>query len=184
MNVPVLLGIGSNVERERHLNRGLDALQQLLGPLHCSPVFESEAVGVLGKRFYNMVVAADCRLSLPELQAALKAVEAACGRREARSAGSITLDIDILVYGELHGVHHGIRLPRAEITRNAFVLWPLALLAGDARLPGDGRSYAELWAGWQGNQGLWPVAFEWRGQALTPASLLPRRDPGVSRDLG
>ncbi|MBL4835593.1 MAG: 2-amino-4-hydroxy-6-hydroxymethyldihydropteridine diphosphokinase [Pseudomonas sp.] len=168
----IFLGIGSNSDRDLHLVRGLDALQQLLGPLDLSPVFESEAVGVLGRRFYNMVIGADTHLPLADLNAALKAIEAACGRRDSPSPGRITLDIDILGYGELVGVHAGQTLPRPEVVRNAFVLWPLAVLAPHARLPGSDQSYAELWAAWQGDQQLWPVPFVWKGQALTSMALL------------
>jgi 2-amino-4-hydroxy-6-hydroxymethyldihydropteridine diphosphokinase len=125
----IFLGIGSNTERDLHLVRGLDALQQLVGPLDLSPVFESEAVGVLGRRFYNMVVGAHTPLSLQDLNTALKAIEAACGRRDSPSPGRITLDIDILSFGDLVGVHAGQTLPRPEVVRNAFVLWPLAVLA-------------------------------------------------------
>lgn len=168
----IFLGIGSNCDRDQHLSRGLDALQQLLGPLDLSPVFESDAVGVLGRRFYNMVVGAETHLSLSDLNAALKAIEAVCGRRDSPSPGRITLDIDILSFGDLTGVHAGQTLPRPEVVRNAFVLWPLALLAPNAVLPGRDQSYAELWAGWQGDQQLWPVAFRWKGQALTSRALL------------
>lgn len=168
----IFLGIGSNLERESHLTRGLDALEQLLGPLDLSPVFESEAVGVLGRRFFNMVAGAQTHLPLADLQAALKAIEAACGRRETSVPGRITLDIDILVYGNLTGVHDGILLPRRETARNAFVLWPLALLAPDAVMPGSDQCYAALWAGWQGDQALWPVPFEWHGRTLTPPELM------------
>lgn len=168
----IFLGIGSNCDRDQHLHRGLEALQQLLGPLDLSPVFESEAVGVLGRRFYNMVVGAYTHLSLTDLNAALKAIEAACGRRDSPSPGQITLDIDILSYGDLTGVHAGQTLPRPEVVRNAFVLWPLALLAPNSILPGSGRTHAELWTGWKGDQILWPVAFDWRGRELTPAPLI------------
>lgn len=167
----IYLGVGTNTNREHYLRRGLDALEQLLGPLALSPVFESDAVGILGARFYNMAVAADCVLGLAELHAALKAIEAACGRREQTVAGRITLDIDILLYGELAGCHEGVQLPRPEIYRNAFVLWPLALLAPQLDIPGSGQSAASLWMGWQGHQKVWPVAFDWRGQALTPELL-------------
>lgn len=171
----LFLGVGSNTEREHHLRRGLDALEQLLGPLDLSPVFESDAVGILGTRFYNMVVGAECQLGLVDLQAALKAIEAACGRRQQSSPGRITLDIDILVYGDLAGEHYGITLPRPEVRRNAFVLWPLALLAPHALLPGGHQTHADLWAGWRGDQKVWPVAFNWRGQPLTPDLLLRQR---------
>ncbi len=173
----IFLGVGSNLDRDRHLTRGLDALEQLLGPLDLSPVFESEAVGVLGRRFFNMVVGAETRLPLADLQAALKAIEAACGRRETNVPGRVTLDIDILVYGSLTGIHQGILLPRRETARNAFVLWPLALLAPHAILPGTAQRYAELWAGWQGDQSLWPVPFEWCGRALTPGELISAHRP-------
>lgn len=168
----VFLGVGTNTDREHHLGRGLDALEQLLGPLDISPVFESDAVGVLGRRFLNMVVGADTHLSLIDLKSALKAIEAACGRRDSSSPGRITLDVDIITYGDLAGVYQGLTLPRPEVLRNAFVLWPLALLAPHAILPGSGRSHAECWAGWQGDQALWPVAFDWRGLELTPLALI------------
>lgn len=168
----IYLGIGTNTQRVHHLQRGLDALEQLLGPLELSPVFESDAVGILATRFYNMVVAADSSLNLIDLNAALKAIEAACGRREQALPGRITLDIDILLYGELSGRHEGMQLPRPELSRNAFVLWPLALLAPQLIIPGAGQTAATVWQGWQGQQEVWPVAFDWHGQALTPELLL------------
>jgi 2-amino-4-hydroxy-6-hydroxymethyldihydropteridine diphosphokinase len=174
---PVFLGVGTNINREHHVRRGLDAVQQLLGPLDVSPVFESDAVGVLGHRFYNLVVGANTRLPLADLSAALKAIEAACGRRDQQVPGRITLDIDILTYGELVGCHAGIELPRPETLRNAFVLWPLALLAPRATLPGSTRSYAELWATWVGHQQLWPVPCGWQGRALTPGELIDKHAP-------
>lgn len=180
----IYLGVGTNTNRDHYLRRGLDALEQLLGPLVLSPVFESDAVGILGTRFYNMAVAADCALELPELNAALKAIEAACGRREQRVPGRITLDIDILLYGELTGCHDGIQLPRPEIYRNAFVLWPLALLAPQLGIPGSGQSAASLWMNWQGHQKVWPVAYDWRGQALTPELLLRQALPETEATPG
>ncbi|MEH6491521.1 2-amino-4-hydroxy-6-hydroxymethyldihydropteridine diphosphokinase [Halopseudomonas sp.] len=168
----VYLGLGSNAARDYHLQRGLDALSELGTDLQVSPVFESDAVGMLGKRFYNLVAVLDTRLSLADLNAALKAIEAACGRREAKAPGRITLDIDILTYGELTGVHAGLQLPRPEVLRNAFVLWPLALLAPQVILPGTELTYAQHWAAWQGTQQLWPVAFVWHDRALTPQALL------------
>ena len=39
--IPVLLGLGSNIERVAHLSAGLEALSGLLQDMRCSPVFES-----------------------------------------------------------------------------------------------------------------------------------------------
>src|SRR5690606_6449842 len=148
------------------------------------------AVAMLGARFYTLVVAADTPLPLADLTSALKAIEAACGRREQKVPGRITLDIDILLYGELSGCHGGVQLPRPEINHNAFVLWPLTLLAPELVLPGTNTSCAALWQGWRGQQKVWPVAFDWHGQPLTPALLLrqyPAQSspaPGSGADCG
>jgi len=44
-------------------------------------------------------------------------------------------------------------------------------------LPGAEQTFAQLWAGWQGSQSLWPVAFSWRERELTPAHLLAEHQP-------
>lgn len=167
----VYLGLGSNIEREAHLCAGLDALAGFLHELRCSPVFESHAVGIKSGNFFNLVVAATTDLPLLELDRRLKFIEADNGRYAPDRKG-LPLDIDVLLYGDLVGNFNGLLLPRAELLKNAFVLWPMALLAPQVRHPLDGRSFAELWQGAQIEQRLWPVAFHWRGQALTPDSLL------------
>ena len=77
-----------------------------------------------------------------------------------------------MLYGEQVGNFDGLILPRAEILKNAFVLWPLSLIAPDRIHPGAGKSFATLWEESQIDQVLAPVAFEWRGEQLTPVDLL------------
>jgi 2-amino-4-hydroxy-6-hydroxymethyldihydropteridine diphosphokinase len=101
----------------------------------------------------------------------LKFIEADNGRYAPDRRG-LPLDIDVLLYGDLVGNFDGLVLPRAEILKNAFVLWPLSLIAPDRVHPGVGKNFAALWAESQIDQVLAPVAFEWRGQSLTPSSLL------------
>lgn len=167
---PIFLGLGSNIEREPHLAAGLDALSAFVHDLRCSPVFESRPVGIKSGNFYNLVVSGSTELSLHELDRRLKFIEADNGRYAPERKG-LPLDIDVLLYGGLAGNFEGLELPRAEILRNAFVLWPLALLAPEAVHPVAGKSFAELWATAQIDQPLWPVAFAWRGAELTPDEL-------------
>lgn len=167
----VLLGLGSNAGREKHLRAGLDALAVLLTQMRCSAVFESVAVGYKGDNFYNLVVAGSTELPLMELDRRLKFIEADNGRYAPDRKG-LPLDIDVLMYGEQVGSFHGLQLPRAEILSNAFVLWPLALLVPELRHPTAGTSFAELWRSARIEQALWPVRLEWRGTELTPAALL------------
>ncbi len=167
----VFLGLGSNVERERHLRAGLDALDSFLVDLRCSAVFESQPVGIKSGPFFNFVVSALTDLPLMELDRRLKHIEADNGRYAPDRRG-LPLDIDVLLYGDLVGNFDGLILPRAEILKNAFVLWPLSLIAPDRLHPGAGLSFAALWRDAQIDQVLAPVAFVWRGQPLTAAHLL------------
>ena len=169
--IPVLLGLGSNAGRDRHLTAGLDALAALLVDMRCSPVLESVAVGYSGDNFYNLVVSGSTELPLMELDRRLKFIEAESGRYAPNRKG-LPLDIDVLLYGDLTGNFHGLELPRPEILRNAFVLWPLALLAPDVCHPLRGETFAQLWQHARIEQQLWPVAFSWRGLELTPAELI------------
>ena len=168
---PIFLGLGSNIEREQRLVAGLDALAEFVRDLRYSPVFESRPVGIKSGNFYNLVVSGYTELSLHELDRRLKFIEADNGRYAPERKG-LPLDIDVLLYDGLVGSFDGLELPRAEILKNAFVLWPLALLAPEAVHPVAGKPFAELWATAQIDQQLWPVPFAWRGAELTPAALL------------
>ena len=167
----ILLGLGSNIERDAHLCAGLDALAGFLHDLQCSPVFESAPVGIKSGPFFNLVVSARTDLPLTELDRRLKFIEADNGRYAPNRKG-LPLDIDVLLYDELVGNFDGLILPRAEILKNAFVLWPLALLVPETRHPLAGSSFAQLWATAQIDQQLRPVAFCWGELELTPAQLL------------
>lgn len=167
----IFLGLGSNVEREKHLDAGLEALAVFLRDMQCSPMFESQPVGIKSGPFFNLVVSAKTDLPLAELSRRLKLIEADNGRY-AQDRKGLPLDIDVLFYGDLEGNFDGLILPRAEILKNAFVLWPLSLMAADKVHPGTGETLARMWADAQIDQVLAPVAFEWRGVQLTPERML------------
>lgn len=163
----VYLGVGSNIDRHRHIGAGLDALAGFLTQMQCSPVFESEPVGVRSGPFFNLVVTGLTDLGLMELSRTLKFIEADNGRYAPDRVG-LPLDIDVLLYGEKVGNFEGLVLPRAEILKNAFVLWPLSLLAPDQLHPVEQRSFAQLWEQARIDQRLVPAPFEWQGRQLTP----------------
>ena len=167
----VYLGLGSNIERESHLRAGLDALASFLTDVRCSPVFESQPVGIKSGPFFNLVVSGFTDLPLMELDRRLKFIEADNGRYAPDRKG-LPLDIDVLLYGDLAGNFDGLVLPRAEILKNAFVLWPLSLMAPERVHPEVGKTLAELWRDARIDQVLAPVGFEWQGQQLTPDALL------------
>ncbi|WP_210395656.1 2-amino-4-hydroxy-6-hydroxymethyldihydropteridine diphosphokinase [Motiliproteus sediminis] len=164
----VYLSLGSNIRREHYISSCLDGLAHRFGELDISSVYESEAVGFDGDPFFNLVVGLETELALDPLFEFLRETEHAHDRcRKAAKFSARTLDIDILTYDDYVGPFAGGELPREEITRNAFVLWPLAEIAADLRHPGLGIRYGQLWANYdKSRQALWPVSFVWQGREL------------------
>ncbi|MFB2706880.1 2-amino-4-hydroxy-6-hydroxymethyldihydropteridine diphosphokinase [Marinobacter shengliensis] len=166
----VYISIGTNIERYRHVTVALDALAEWFGDLTISPVYESESVGFEGSDFLNLVVGIDTGLSVGELSRRFKQLEADNGRtRSAPKFSPRTLDLDILTYDDSVGVVDGVELPRAEILKNAFVLRPLADIAGAEMHPACRQTYLQLWQDYQRDQKLWPVDFRWQGCQISRA---------------
>nr|WP_221192032.1 2-amino-4-hydroxy-6-hydroxymethyldihydropteridine diphosphokinase [Microbulbifer rhizosphaerae] len=157
------MSLGSNIDRERHIRAGLTALAARFGELQISRVFESEAVGFEGDNFYNLVVGIHTDLPVGQLALRLREIEDANGRlRSGPKFSARTLDIDILTYDDLSGTVDGVKLPRAEIEKNAFVLQPLAELAPEVVHPLTDKTFARMWAEYdKSKQKLWPVEFIW-----------------------
>lgn len=164
----VYIGVGSNIERERHIAAALDRLDDLFGDLVVSPVYESEAIGFSGAAFLNLVVGLDTDLSVADLLAAVRAIESDYGNSgHLPKFSARSLDLDLLTYGDYCGARDGIVLPRSDITEYAYALWPLADIAAGELHPQLQISYRELRERFGDSQQLWPVPFQWRGRDLT-----------------
>lgn len=164
----VHIGVGSNIERELHLAAALDRLAAAFGEIAASPVYESEAIGFAGEPFLNLVVCIDTELSVGDLQALLRGIERDNGHGGGTPKFSDrSLDLDLLTYGAACGIVDGVALPRADIVDYAYVLWPLADIAGDALHPALGCTYSDLKQAFAAPQRLWPVPFHWRGRDLS-----------------
>jgi len=165
----VYVGAGSNVTPQRHLAAGLVALAGHYGVLRLSPVYRNSPVGFAGDDFLNMVIAFETDEPVEAVGATLAAIEAANGRTRTESKFSPrTLDLDLLLYGDLVIDADGLQLPRDEITRYSFVLKPLADLAGERLHPVLGRSFGELWAEFDASRHpLEQVAADFTAERLT-----------------
>ena len=158
----IYISIGSNIDAETRLRQAVAALREHYGELELSSVYESEAVGFTGDNFLNMVTGLDTDEDVGTVIATLRAIEDRHGRdRSGPRFSSRSIDLDLLLYDDLVRHEGGMDLPREEITRNAFVLWPLAEIAPQRIHPELGRSMAELWEAYdKSRQKLWPVPLE------------------------
>lgn len=138
------IGLGSNLAEPQ--TQVLHALQALEGlpqtrVLARSSLYRSAPVGYLDQPdFINAVAQVETILSPRELLDALLALEHECGRtREFRNAPR-TLDLDLLLYGELQHHEHGLTVPHPQMHLRAFVLQPLLEIAPDCAIPGVGSA--------------------------------------------
>jgi 2-amino-4-hydroxy-6-hydroxymethyldihydropteridine diphosphokinase len=159
----VFVGIGSNIDRERSIRAGVADLQQQFGDVQLSSVYESDAVGFDGDAFYNLVAAFDTDDSVEQVVAKLARIEDQHGRvRNGERFAARTLDLDLLLYGDDIITTESYHVPRDEIPRYAFVLWPLAEIMPDGVHPQTGETYAAMWKKFDNrNQALRPIPFKW-----------------------
>ncbi|MBS3798419.1 2-amino-4-hydroxy-6-hydroxymethyldihydropteridine diphosphokinase [Pseudoalteromonas sp. BDTF-M6] len=157
----IYISLGSNINKRENLLNGLSALRQHFGVLQHSNVYESEAVGFNGSNFYNSVAGADTDMSLAQVCSLLKQIERDNGRTpDDKKFSPRTLDLDLLFYDDMI-CDSPAQLPRDEITKNAFVLWPLFELAPDLVHPVTQTTIAKLWQDYdKSKQNLWKVTIE------------------------
>lgn len=148
----LVLGLGSNIDRRRHIARGVETLREHFGTVILSPVYESPSAGFEGPNFYNLVAVAESDLPLDAVLGILRDIEGAEGRTRGDDAFvSRTLDIDVLLYGDLVLRDDGYDIPREEITRYAFVLKPLADVLPAQAHPETGIDFGTMWRTFRAN---------------------------------
>lgn len=141
------LSLGSNLEPVHHLRQAVDELRARFGAMELSLVYRTRAVGFDGNDFLNAAAVIDTDLDPVALHDWLHALEDAHLRdRSGPRYGDRTLDIDIVLFDDCVFTGTGnLRIPRPDLV-HAFVLRPLADIAPEMVVPGDGRTLGQLWA--------------------------------------
>ncbi len=142
----VYVAAGSNVEPEYHLALATELLRREFPDVRVSPWYRNRAVGFEGADFINLVVGFTTALPINDLLSRLHAIEIACGRpREAPRWAPRSMDLDVLLYGDLVLDEPRVKLPRPDLLKRAFMLGPLAALAPDLVHPTQKVTIGELW---------------------------------------
>jgi 2-amino-4-hydroxy-6-hydroxymethyldihydropteridine diphosphokinase len=143
----VYVAAGSNVQPERYLSVALRALAAAYGPLTLSPAYKNEAVGFQGADFINLVVGFNTEASVADVRQQLQKIEAACDRPpDAAKWAPRSMDLDILLFGELVSNQPGLVIPRPDLVKRPYMLKPMADIAPDVRHPTLDKTMRELWA--------------------------------------
>jgi len=149
------IAVGSNVDAERNVEDALELLGRRVRVVAVSNFYRTPALGPADRPDYlNGVVEIETELKPRELKRQiLLEIEDALGRErgEDRNAPR-TIDLDLVLYGDLVSDEAGVVLPAPEILERAFVALPLLELDRDLALPGTDHLLRKLARGLSSEQ--------------------------------
>jgi 2-amino-4-hydroxy-6-hydroxymethyldihydropteridine diphosphokinase len=148
------IGMGGNLASragapEATLAAAALRLESLGRVVRRSSLYNTEPVGFSAQpRFVNAVVALETELAPHELLDSLLAIEKEFGRDRAAGVvnGPRTLDLDVLLLGDLVIREPGLEIPHPRLAERAFVLVPLGEIAAEVLVPGSELSVTQLLA--------------------------------------
>ena len=138
------IGLGSNLEDPRsQLQRAFAELDELPETRLTarSSLYRSAPVGYLDQpEFVNAVAKIETALPPQALLQNLLQIEHRHGRERTFRNAPRTLDLDILLYGNVQLHEHGLTIPHPQMHLRLFVLQPLLEIAPDTTIPGIGQA--------------------------------------------
>jgi 2-amino-4-hydroxy-6-hydroxymethyldihydropteridine diphosphokinase len=146
--VTAYIGLGANIgEPRRQLELAIEELKRLPETkfVRGSGLYKSAPMGYVDQPdFLNAVVQLDTELSADALLDHLQKIENRHGRERPFPDAPRTLDLDLLLYGQVVVATPRLTLPHPRMHERAFVLKPLAEIAPQLAIPGRGRVDALL----------------------------------------
>jgi 2-amino-4-hydroxy-6-hydroxymethyldihydropteridine diphosphokinase len=141
------LSLGSNVgAREQHLRNAITRLAALGRVVSISSFYETEPVEFTDQPwFLNCAVALETTKAPKQLMAAILRIEQEMGRRRAQNRkGPRTIDIDLLLLGNVIVNSPDLTIPHPAMHQRRFVLEPLAEIAPAVQHPVLKKKISEL----------------------------------------
>jgi 2-amino-4-hydroxy-6-hydroxymethyldihydropteridine diphosphokinase len=139
-------------DREASLRTALDQLDAPDFRLRrVSSFYETEPIGFREQAwFLNLVAEFETDLLPEQLLNRMQKIEMGMGRTRTVANGPRTLDIDILLYGDIVTKTDELEIPHPRYRERRFTLAPLAELNPGLMDPVTGRTMAEMLAGLSG----------------------------------
>jgi 2-amino-4-hydroxy-6-hydroxymethyldihydropteridine diphosphokinase len=122
----------------------LESIGRMVGR---SSLYSTEPVGIAEQpRFVNAVIALETELEPRQMLSELLAIELEFGRNRSEGVanGPRTLDLDVLLFGDMQINEPGLDIPHPRIAQRAFVLIPLCEIAPLASDPRTGKTVTQL----------------------------------------
>ncbi len=143
----VYVAAGSNIEPERHLAMAVRELErQFRGHALLALVSQPRRSGSRGRTSSTSSPALRPSCRCTRCCSGCMRIETLCGRpREAPRWAPRSMDLDVLLYGDLVCQEPHLKLPRPDLLKRAYMLGPLADLAPDLVHPTERRTIGELW---------------------------------------
>lgn len=142
------ISLGSNQgDREANLRGALEELNRPpeIEVRRISRFIDTEPEGVKDQPvFLNAVAELETCLEPEPLLDRLLQVERAFGRVRSRRWGPRTLDLDLILFEDRRLKTNRLEVPHPRLHERRFVLEPLAELAPDQVVPGEGRTVRQL----------------------------------------
>jgi 2-amino-4-hydroxy-6-hydroxymethyldihydropteridine diphosphokinase len=145
----VYLSLGSNLgDRMGNLREAMRRLAELGTVLACSSFYETEPVDVTEEQpwYMNCVVAMATQLAAGDFLKGMLAIEQAMGRQRTHAKSPRTIDIDIVLFGDLRIEDTELTIPHPGMRQRRFVLEPLAEVAPGVVDPVSGKTAREMLA--------------------------------------
>lgn len=139
--VTVHLGVGSNVDPENNIQKGIELLRSRFGIIAVSPMYRSPAWGVAEPQpdYINLAVSAVTDKDLFATRAELRFIEESLGRKRVDDkCARRTLDIDLLLFGDAIIRDRWGEIPHPHLFTKRFVNMPMMDIAASIAIPGHG----------------------------------------------
>ena len=132
-STPVAIALGSNLgNREKTIHEGLSRLEIVLSNIQLSPFIETVPSGVAKQPlFLNAALIGMTEVAAPMLLETLLKIEHTCGRKRPYPGAPRTLDLDLILYGQLIISESKLTVPHPRFRERFFVLEPLSAIAPD-----------------------------------------------------